>query len=96
MTQESPTFKRDFYLMFGPLLVAAVGWFMSSTLTEIKQDVKLLLEANATLKEKVHQLETKLETLDRDTKKANPPLSNLILFDKTKKLVLTKRGFCYV
>ena len=81
------------YTVIGPTLMLIVGWFVSNTLTEIKQDVKILLETNATLREKVFQLESKIERME---KKCMLPQASSLIFDKTRRLVLTENGFTYV
>lgn len=92
---ESKSTLNSVYIFFGPILLAVVGWFMATTLQEIKQDVKTLLETNATLKEKVHQLELKVENIDKTTS-LRKPLTFSLVYDKTKRLTLTSHGFQYV
>lgn len=95
MAQETHTTKEAVFVYFGPILLAVVGWFMAHTLTEVKNDVKTLLETNATLKEKVHQLEIKIEAMEKKCLIPRESVSD-VLVDKQKTLVMTKFGFKYV
>lgn len=89
------TFKDSFYTLIGPLLLAIVGWYASSTLQEIKQDVKLLLEDRATMKEQIIQLERRIKALE-NANTTRQPVELSTIFDKPKTLVLTEQGFQYV
>lgn len=91
-------FKESFFTIIGPALVAVIGWFMMSTLKDIQGDVKLLLEGRATMKEQIIHMQIELDRLNKEHEKTNlgKVSHNMFIYDKTKQLVYTPRGFKYV
>lgn len=48
-----------------PGLITIFGWYMSTTITEVKTDVKALLETRATHTEQLRTIESRMDKVER-------------------------------
>lgn len=82
------------------IALTCFGWFISTTLTEIKSDIKILLEDKAAKTEQIRALERAAFgkiTAEIDmsfSSNQNPHFYNMI-FDKTKTLKYENEHFIY-
>jgi hypothetical protein len=83
-----------------PALVAAFGWYMSATITEVKTDVKQLLETRATHTEQLRTIEHRLERLEKSAFGMSSIMISLykvaqIVYEKPKQLLYRDGNFYY-
>ena len=83
-----------------PALVAAFGWYMSATITEVKTDVKALLETRATHTEQLRTIEHRLERLEKSAFGMSSIMISLykvahIIYEKPKQLQYRDGTFYY-
>jgi hypothetical protein len=83
-----------------PALVAVFGWYLSATITEVRSDVKSLLESKATHTEQLRTIENRLERLEKDRFGISSILISLykvahFVYDKPKQLQYRDGEFYY-
>jgi len=83
-----------------PALVAAFGWYMSSTISEVRSDVKQLLETRATHTEQLRTIEHRLERLEKSAFGMSSIMISLykvaqIIYEKPKQLQYRDGNFFY-
>lgn len=84
-----------------PIVVAAFGWYMSSLISEIRGDVKTLLDSRAHQIEQIRALERatfgKVSEPDEDfSYNYKHDCNNPFLFDKAKTLHYENKKFIYL
>ena len=81
------------------ITVACLGWFIATTVTEIRADLKILLEAKAHQTEQIRALERatfgKVSEQEDFSYNPNHCTDNPFLFDKTKTLQYKNGKFIY-
>lgn len=101
---KSNSFEERLKSWLAPILMVIVGWYTSTTINEIKADVKILLQHDISNTERTKYLEIELKTLREQKTKVTsyntiPPIK---LFrydgDKTKMLVYdtSKHTYLYI
>jgi len=83
-----------------PALVAVFGWYMSATITEVKTDVKQLLETRATHTEQLRTIEHRLERLEKSAFGMSSIMISLykvaqFVYEKPKRLQYRDGNFFY-
>lgn len=93
------TLKEAFKYIIGVALTC-FGWFISTTLTEIKADIKVLLEDKAAKTEQIRSLER--ATFGKVTESEDNAYNDKqkhhffnMIFDKTKTLQYKNQEFSY-
>ena len=93
------TLKEAFKYIIGVVLTC-FGWFISTTLTEIKADIKILLEDKAAKTEQIRSLER--ATFGKVTESEDNAYNDEqkrhffnMIFDKTKTLQYKNQEFIY-
>lgn len=97
MAQRTTIDEIRAYVM--PLTAAAFGWYMTSMISEVRSDVKLLLESKAIHGEQIEQYRRRLDKLESRVFGIGPislvPHFMQFVFDKTKMLQYKNGEFYY-
>lgn len=97
MAQRTTLDEIRAYIM--PLTVAAFGWYMTSLISEVRSDVKLLLETKAVHGEQIEQFRHRIDKLEGKVFSMNVtavlPHFLQFVFDKTKTLHFNNGAFYY-
>ena len=93
------TLAEAFKYIIG-ITIACFGWFISTTLTEIKTDIKILLEDKAAKTEQIRSLERAtfgkvIELKDNAYNGKQKHHFYNMIFDKTKTLHYKNKEFIY-